>query len=157
MRPAPALLVLALAGALAGCNKEKIPFLGHWDGGFEVTSSTAAAPVAAINMRGYLQLYRTGDKFLMELSNPVQVLDLGGKWKMVGSHRIELTFREYKLSEPDLVKLKGMRRPFMDPADLKNAFSKPLLLDLSQDGKSLTGLLIRIGPLLGKHVFRKGT
>lgn len=156
MRPTLVATALTAIATLTGCNKERIPFLGHWDGGFDVTSSTASAPTTALNMRGYLQLYRTSDKFLIELSNPTQVLDLGGKWRMIGGKRIELTFRDFKLTEPDLTKLRGMRRPFLDPADLKAAYTKPLILDLSPDGKTLTGLLMRIGPLLGRHEFKKG-
>jgi hypothetical protein len=156
MRPTLVVTAFVAIGSLTGCNKERIPYLGHWDGGFNVTSSTASPPTAALNIRGYLQLYRTGDKFLIELSNPTQVLDLGGKWRMVGGKRIELAFHEFKLTEPDLAKLKGMRRPFLEPADLKIAYTKPLILDLSPDGKKLTGLLMRMGPLLGRHEFSKG-
>lgn len=143
-------------GALAGCNKEKMPYLGHWDGGFDVTSSTSAEPTKALAMRGYLQLYRTDEKFLIELSNPIQVLDLTGKWKMVGTKRIELTFHDFKLGEPDLDKIKAMRRPFIQPEELRAAYTKPLILTLSPDGKTLNGLLMRVGPLLGAHAFKKG-
>ena len=153
--PAVAAAIVAIA-TLTGCNKERIPYLGHWDGGFEVALSTSAAQSSAINMRGYLQLYRTDDKFLIQLSNPTQVLDLGGKWRMVGPRRVELTFHDFKLAEPDLNKLKGMGRPFLEPADLRAAYTKPLILDLSKDAKTLTGLLMRVGPLLGKHEFKKG-
>jgi hypothetical protein len=132
-----------------------MPYLGHWVGGFQVTSATREVPVAKLAMNGYLQLYRTDDKFLIQLSNPTQVLNLGGVWRMIGAHRIELTFNAFRIDEPDLTKLKGMRRAYLEPEDLKAAYSKPLILDLGPPG-TLNGLLVRVGPLLGRHVFMKG-
>ncbi|MHB8637393.1 MAG: hypothetical protein ACYC96_13065 [Fimbriimonadaceae bacterium] len=149
-------MLLAAGATVAGCNKERIPFLGHWDGGFDVTSTTASVPTTAIVLRGYIQLYRTNDRFLMEMANPLQLLDLAGNWRMVSSTRIELTFHNFKLTEPDLEKLKAMHKPYLDPVALRAAYTKPLILDLSPNGKQLTGLLVRVGPLLGTHVFRKG-
>lgn len=149
-------LVLCAAVAAAGCHKEQIPYLGYWHGGFEVDDSVPKADAQTAMPRGYLQLYRTHDKFLIELANQIQVLDLGGTWKMLNSHSIELTFHDFRLNEPDVDKLKAMRRSFIDPAALREVYGKPMVLHLSADGKTLEGLLVHIGPLLGKHRFIKG-
>ncbi len=100
-----ATLVFAVS-FLSGCNKQTIPYLGHWDGGFEVTSSTSTAQNEKLAMNGYLQLYRSHEKFLMQLSNPTQVLNVGGTWHMLGPKRIQLTFNSFRLDEPDLDKLR---------------------------------------------------
>lgn len=155
MRSTSVATAILVTAALTGCNKDHIPYLGHWDGGFVVTGAETGVPSAKLAMNGYLQLYRTNDKFLIQLSNPTQVLNLSGVWHMVGKNRIELTFNDFRLDEPDLTKLKAMRRPYIEPSDLKNAYSKTMVLVLSPDG-NLTGLLMRVGPLLGKHVFKKG-
>lgn len=155
MRRYPVIVAIA-AMTLLGCNKERMPYLGYWHGGFDVQSSTAAAPTSSINLRGYVQLYRTEDKFEIELSNPVQVMDVGGRWKMLGPNRIELTPHEFRINQKDIDKLKALRKPFIEPEVLRSAYSKPLVLNLQGDGKTLDGLLMRVGPLLGKHRFEKG-
>jgi hypothetical protein len=155
MRPTSAAAVLLAAALAGGCNKTRMPYFGHWLGGFETTSSTSLMSTSAIEFRGYLQLYRVDNKFLIQLSNQSQVLNLGGVWKVLRTNRIELTFNSFRLDEPDLDKLKAMRRPYLEPEDLRAAYGKPMILDLKPDG-SLEGLLVHVGPLIGKHAFKKG-
>jgi hypothetical protein len=157
-------LALAATLLLSGCFTGLAPYLGHWVGSFEVEQAAKGVPVDALNLKGYVQLYQTGDRCLLELANPAQKLTLKGTWKIatpsgretVKLRRVVVTVNDLVLEEPSLERLKALHRPFIDPAELRAAFAKPLILELSEDGKTMNGILVTIGPLLGHFHFIKG-
>lgn len=130
-----------------------MPFLGHWEGGLDVVSSKPGTNIDAVRLGGYLQLYQTHEKYSLELSNRLQVMDVTGTWKIVTGDRIQLTPGSISFSEPDVTRLAALRRPFINPQELKSAYGRPMVLDLRSG--TLNGLLVTVGPMEGRHSFHR--
>jgi hypothetical protein len=141
-------LWLLVVLALAGCtDKERTPVMGHWTGGFYTDEAEA--------LRGYLQLYRTGDKFKLRLASKVQELNMQGTWTMAKG-RIELRVGDIEFDNPSEATQKAMGIRVMDSEKVRNAYAKPLILDVSSDQKTLQGLTMTLDNLQGSHRFVKG-
>lgn len=138
------LLVLILAGC---ADKERTPVMGHWTGGFYTDEAEA--------MRGYLQLYRTGDKFKMRLASKIQELNFEGTWT-IAKGRIELRTGDIEFDNPTEATQKAMGLRVLDSEKVRNAYSKPVILDISGDQKTLKGLTMSLDNLQGSHKFVKG-
>lgn len=146
-----AIFGLALVACLTGCQTAQMPYLGHWNGGFvAVSGDKKAAP------EGYFQLYRMDNRFVMQLENSVQKLDIGGSWTILKKGRIEMKVKTLKISQPESDVMESMGKPYLSPDAIHKAYASPLIFDLSKDGQTLTGLLMKIGPLEGRHVFQHG-
>jgi hypothetical protein len=157
---------LAFCLLLAGCNDRLRPYLGHWDGEFAVSSSSV--PAEPLKLHGYVQLYETGDKFIIEIANPVQKLTLKGNWKLLklaarptehgdfSARMVDLFVTDFGLEQLPVERLRVTHRAYIEPAALHAAFGKPVVLRLSEDGKHLEGLLTTIGPMMGRFEFSKG-
>jgi len=133
---------------LAGCaDKERTPVMGHWTGGFYTDEAEA--------MRGYLQLYKTGDKFKMRLASKNQELIFDGTWT-IAKGRIELRVGNIEFENPSEADQKAMGIKVLDSEKVRNAYAKPLMLDVSADAKTLKGLTMTLDSLQGSHRFSKG-
>lgn len=129
----------------SGADKERSPVLGMWTGGFYTDEAEV--------LRGYLQLYRTGDKFKMRLGTKDQEMNFDGKWT-VAKKRIELRVTNIDFQNPTNETQKAMGLFIFDPDEVRAAYSKPITLDI--DDSKLSGLTISIGKLQGRHRFQKG-
>lgn len=152
-----ALVAIALSAvALSGCHKPNLPFLGHWSGKFELTGESEPADAKALVLGGYLQLYQTGSKAILDLTNKAQHVNIVGTWKLVSPKRAEVRLQNPKIDMPPLDQLTALKEPFLDPTVLQDKLTVPIILDLSTDKNHLTGLLTTIGPLKGRFVFTRG-
>jgi hypothetical protein len=147
----PFVLLLAV-----GCSHRDADLLGQWNGGFEPESAPAGTPTRDLAMKGYIHIYLNENKFKLELSNRFQVLKYEGHWQRLTPKRIELRVdtNGMTVDEPDLDKMKAMGKPILDPDAIKAFYGKPLILDVGKD--TLNGLLVTLGPMLGRHVFHRG-
>jgi|GEM_PF-2670872 len=152
-----AAILVVFTGSLIGCDRSALPFLGNWTGTFAVQKNASNQPTNRLTMTGYIQIYRTGSKFIMEFANPVQTLDLTGTWKLASGTRIMLHFTKFKLTEPGSDVLDATSSPVLTPDQLHSAYTPDMILDLAPDKLHLTGLLMKIGPLLGRHQLVKTT
>jgi len=142
------LLLLAIAIFAAGCiDKERAPVMGMWTGGFYTDKGQA--------FKGYLQLYRTGDKFKMRLASKDQAMDFEGTWT-IGKRRVELTVGDIKFDNPTEEDQKALGLKIISPEDVRGAYGKPVTLDLDEKDTRLTGLTFPLGSILGRHEFAKG-
>jgi len=142
------LLILFVAILAAGCvDKERAPVMGTWTGGFYTDKGQA--------FKGYLTLYRTGDKFKMRLASKDQAMDFEGTWT-IGKHRIALTTGEIKFENPTEEDQKALGLKIVTPDEVWAAYAKPVAFDLDASDRKLTGLTVALGSLSGRHEFGKG-
>jgi hypothetical protein len=142
------ILLLAPLLLLLGCvDKDRAPVLGHWTGGFYTDKAEV--------MRGYVQLYQTGDKFKMQLANPDQTMNFEGTWSIVKKH-IELRVADIKFENPSAEVQKALKLRIFGPEQVRSAYAKPIVLNIKSEGTELNGLTMTLGDIQGKHVFRKG-
>lgn len=135
-----AALVLAFA-CVVGCKSADKAYVGKWNGGFETDQK-------ADSWQGYLQIYATNDRFALHLDGPSAAIDMAGTWSLKG-HRFTLTSNDFKLD--DLGGHKGQV-----PSDaIRTAYQRPLVLDLDEQGTTLTGLRMSMGGARGVHRFAK--
>ncbi len=141
-------LPILLALLAAGCvDRSRVPVMGLWTGGFYADKGQA--------FKGYLQLYRTGDKFKMRLASKDQAIDFDGTWT-VDKRRIVLSVGDIKFDNPTEEDQKALGLKIIQPDEVRSAYSKPITLDLDQGETKLGGLTMTLGGLSGKHEFSKG-
>lgn len=131
-----------------------MPFLGKWSGGFTVeTAGKGVVGGARRNdLKGFLQLYRTDSRYELHLDGEQFGLVAGGKWTQKDG-RVSLAPTSVKVDDGGGEEARNPNRAWIDPAALSAAYSRPMSLRLSKDGKRMTGLLIDVGPLTGTHAF----
>jgi len=141
---------------LAGCGtRTAMPYLGKWSGGFDVEK---VGPGAAIKdpernrLKGFLQLYATNEKFELHLDGEQFGLIAKGTWKQKDG-RFTFSPNDVKIDDGGGEEARNPNRAWINPADLRAAYSRPLALRVSKDGQKLTGLLVDVGPLTGTHSF----
>ena len=76
-----------------------------------------------------------------------------GKGAAVTDPRVTLSSTSVKIDDGGGEEVRNPNRAWIDPAALREAYSRPLALRLSKDGQHLTGLLVEVGPLTGTHSF----
>lgn len=141
-------LALLLLLCLAGCaNREKVLAMGHWTGGFYSDKAEV--------LRGYLQLYGTGDKFKLRLANKNQGMSFDGTWTLE-KKRITLRISSIDFENPTQETQKSLGLLLIEPEAVRAAYGKPIVLDLDEGGRALKGLTMSIGKIQGSHLFTKG-
>lgn len=131
-----------------------MPFLGKWSGGLTVdrVGPGVVGGPERNNLKGFLQLYRTESRFELHLDGEQFGLVAGGSWTQKDG-QVTLSPKTVKIDDGGGQEARNPNRAWIDPADLRTAYSRPLALRLSKDGKRLTGLLVEVGPLTGTHAF----
>jgi hypothetical protein len=144
---------------LGGCNPNKaiMPFLGKWSGSFEVSDMTRAGSKEDMkreSLKGFVQVYATNRSYKMEMSGEQETIAISGTWK-IEANRITLNPRSIAIDDQGGADKRDPNKKFI-PADQAQAdYGLPLVLVESPDKKSLTGLKITIGALVGTHRFVK--
>ncbi len=137
----PVLIVL-------GCtDKERLPVMGQWTGGFYTDEAEV--------LRGYLQLYRGKDQFKMRLGSKHQEIDFTGTWT-VANNRIELRASDIKFTNPSEEKIRTLGLEILKADTVRDNYRKPIVLTIGEGNKSLTGLTMTVGKFQGRHKFNKG-
>jgi hypothetical protein len=134
-------------GKLRGSNKDLVPFAGRWIGGFEPEENRQNG------LDGHLQVYLSGKKFKLHLSGPQQSVELDGTWTKEGDRRIVLRPASIQIDDGGGAEMRDPNKPFIPSDDIRSALTREIPLDLSSDGKALTGLTTSMGELAGKHEF----
>jgi hypothetical protein len=152
------LLLLIPALLLSGCgSKENIPFLGRWKADFVVDRMTVPGTEKdqrREGLHGYLQVYQTGLKFKMRLEGEQEAIDGSGTWSHKGNH-VTLTFTDLKIDDMGGAQHRDPNLKFILPAAIQAAYQRELTLNMSPDKKTLNGLDVTIGNLVGRHVFTR--
>lgn len=153
-----AAVLFALTLRATGSNRELIPFTGRWGGGFEidtVTQGPASDEVKRQNrLEGYLQVYLTGRKYKLHLEGIQQGIDVDGTWTAKG-RRITLTPKEVKIDDRGGPEMRDPNKPYLPNEDVTAAYSKPIVLDQAEDGKSFKGLSMTVSRFIGRHAFKR--
>jgi hypothetical protein len=152
-------LLLILLVVVNGCTDAAIgPMAGHWQGEFNGSPTDPKVTMRPEwKFKGYLQLYATGMKFKMHLESQAQIVDATGTW----GHKNNKIYLATDKVEFDDSKTGGqlLQKPGLtpiDPTDVRDAISRPLVFSFSDNPQKLEGLKITIGPLLGRFDFTKG-
>jgi hypothetical protein len=150
--------LFALTLRATGSNRELIPYTGRWAGGFEidtVTQGPATEEVKRQNrLTGYLQVYLTGRKYKLHLEGIQQGIDIDGTWTAKG-RRIILTPKEVKIDDRGGPEMRDPNKPYLPNEDVTAAYSKPIVLDQSEDKQSFQGLSVTVSRFIGKHAFKR--
>ena len=149
--------VLALMLLVGGCSDPSIiPFAGYWDGQFKVQPADPGVKMRPEWVyKGYLQVYATNRNFKMHMESIAQIVDISGKWTNKGNKlylkadKVEFDDKGGKVVRPNGV------NP-IDPDAVRAAYSQEMVYEMSSDKKYLTSLDMSMGPVIGKHVFKKG-
>jgi len=141
-------------------NKDMLPYLGKWPGGF-VVSEVRRGPNTSVDqkrssLKGFVQIYATNHKFKLHLEGEQETIDVDGDWTRKAK-RMDLRVQHVVIDDQGGAALRDPNRKFILPDDIRAAYSRPLILDLSADGKNLNGLPMSIGDLTGRHLFAKET
>ncbi len=150
--------LLALAG-LAGCkNQAEMPYFGKYEGGYMVESTTnRLIPAAARwNLKGYLQLLATRDKFNLHLEGEQETVDIRGTWHLdQGMMRFWVT--ENKFDDLGGASTRNPNRTFTPAAAIRAAIGKEFTLGVGQaSGRvELHGALLVLGESTGHLQFGK--
>jgi hypothetical protein len=152
-------LALPLLLLLAGCGAKDDAVgraAGVWpDGKFAVESydgKTDAKSLQTYETKGMIALYATGMKFLIEMRTPQQGYTIKGKWK-AEKNRVTLTANDFVFDNPTEEDQKAYHLDIIAPDALRAAFAHDVVLDESVDKRSLTGLKMSIGKLIGRFEF----
>ncbi len=141
-----------------GSNQHLMPYFGRWKGGFEpesvLSGETEAGDLRRFRLEGYIQLYGTRMKCLVHLAGEQQEIDLTGTWKLENSSAV-LTFSDIKINDFGGEQQRDPNRKYIPNEAVQAAYRKPMILKLSADKKTLEGLTISLGELVGKHAFVK--
>jgi len=156
------LLIIAVSFAIiaeASCsNKDIMPFLGKWSGGFNVQRVTVGADTPKdrerSSLHGFVQIYATNRKFKLHLEGEQEALDLTGTWTFK-KNRMTLTTTDFAVDDQGGADMRNPNMKFIPADELRVGYTRPMVLDLSPDKKHLSGLPITIGGLVGKHDFAK--
>ena len=142
----------------AGCgDKAILPFLGKWQGQFEVQRmqiSGTESDRKRESLKGYVQVYADKHKFKMRMEGEQEAVDLTGIWSIKG-RQITLQFSEVVVDDMGGEQFRDPNRKFISPLDLRAAYGKPIVLNLSADKQHLDGLTMTMGGLTGRHVYVK--
>lgn len=149
--------LLAMIGFAAACaGKDAAPYLGKWNGKFVVESAGEDKDLARNELKGFLQLYRTGNRFTLHLSGEQQSIDAKGSWKVEGK-RITLHTKDLTIDDFGGEAKRDLRKKYIPADDVRKAYGGNLVLDAADDAKHLRGLTTNVGPLIGHHEFEKVT
>ncbi|RYG35796.1 hypothetical protein EON81_11650 [bacterium] len=156
MRRAAPLLLLALVGCTRA-NKELLPYLGKWNGAFEVESLSGATDkdLKRETLRGYLVLYATNRRFVMHLEGEQQGMDLDGAWTIDGK-QAKLKAVTFKIDDQGGEELRDPNRKWIPAADLKPTMEGQIVLNISADAQRLASPTTSIGARQGAFRFRRG-
>ena len=140
---------------IAGCSTDpaKVALSGNWDEKF-----VATAPVKHGEIKGYLQLYQTEDRFKISLSDKVQSMEITGKWELK-DNRVTLT--PTNGTGISYTGFQNADEPTKDPTlmttdRVTQVLGKQILLTLSADKATLTSMPLDLGPVKGSFTFQHG-
>lgn len=157
--PAIVLVILLYVTAQSSCsNKELVPYLGKWTGGFIVDSVSPAARSATDlkrnNLRGFIQVYATRHSFKMHLEGEQEIIDLAGNW-VLKRQRLTLKVNETKIDDFGGADVRNPNRKFIPSDAIRDTYTRPIVLDLSPDKHRYEGLPMTMGNLIGRHQFTR--
>ena len=134
-----------------------MPFLGKWLGQFEVATVAGGGTERdrkRETLSGYVQVYMTNRSYKMEMSGEQETINISGSWTIV-RNRITLQPKVITIDDQGGADKRDPNKKFIPVDEAKLAYSRPLILQESADKKSLSGLEITIGKLVGSHRFVK--
>ena len=132
--------------ALIGCNNnsERMPLFGKWDIEFIPTKAESKR----FTLSGYLMLYRNKDSFLLSIEGEQQGIEATGNWKLEKG-RVTLSATDIKIDDHGGESVRDPNLVYINNDAVRNTLSKPIILRVSEDKKSLKGLLISFSDLQG--------
>lgn len=154
------LVFLAVAAASLGCNREMTPVeraAGSWPGQFTIESvkeSEDKNEIAKWAMKGNLWLFVTKESFRLEMNTANQAFTVKGRWEAKGN-RITMRGDTYEFTFPKEEDIQAMNLPIVTADQIRSTFHAPIVLDLAEDRRTLTGLKTSMGSLIGKFEFTR--
>lgn len=145
--------------ALVGCGDQKtMPFLGQWNGAFDVekvvNGPDSEKDRKRHTLRGYVKIVLNKKSYQMKLEGEQQTVDIKGKWKYNGK-QLFLEPDDVKIGPDGSQEDLNPNRKSVPAEDLYVGYGKNLTFRINDDGRSLTGLTTTIAGLEGTHRFKK--
>lgn len=134
-----------------------MPFLGKWKGKFEVAEvqgGVTAQDIKRETLKGYVQVYATNRLYKLEMEGEQETIDVTGVWT-IKANRITLSPQKVDIDDQGGADKRDPNKKFIPSDEAQLAYNRPIVLTESRDKKSLTGLEISIGKLVGTHRFVK--
>jgi hypothetical protein len=147
------LLAVPLVGG-CGPDREIVPYLGKWTGGFQFENPGPEA--ADEEMRGNLILYAAKQRFRMNLEGAQQAIDIKGTWEL-GEDRVVLKVEEVFLDDGGGEDRRDPRLPYLPSPELRKTYTSPVVLLVGTDGKTLQSLPNTLAGRTVVHRFEKGS
>lgn len=147
-------VLLTVTYRARSANQDLRPFLGKWSGQFTPDSFRSGPDTEEDRRRsrleGYIQVYATGRKFKMHLEGEQQAIDVTGTWTSK-EKRLNLTPLDVQIDDQGGEEKRDPNKKYIPAEAVRAAYSKPLTFQLAEDGKSLKGLPISLGEMIGSH------
>jgi hypothetical protein len=147
-------VALLIVGALSavffarGSNKELMPYFGKWNGQFDTTDEAAG-------LRGYLQMYATGRRFVLDLQGPQQGIEVSGVWVEERTGQVVLSPNSITIDDWGGEEKRDPNKPYLSEDAVRSAFNRKIALSMSEDKKALEGLPMSIEGISGRLDFRR--
>ncbi len=152
------ILLLGLTVRATNANRDLLTYTGKWKGGFTVDSITTGPDDEAnrhrSRLQGYVQIYLSNRRFQLHLEGEQQGIDVDGSWTADGN-RVTLKPREVKIDDQGGEAKRDPNKKYIPNEAVMAAYNRPLVLIQTPDKKGYEGLVVTVGPLLGKHRFTK--
>ncbi len=124
--------------------------MGLWSDKFEI-ESPGKADIPPF--RGFLRLFGN-QKYQLHLENTAQRFDVTGAWK-VGTNGLTMDVARIQFQNPSELDQQTLKLTVIPVNDIQAAFGRSFILKLDPEEAAMTGLSIRMGPLVGHQVFVK--
>jgi len=150
-------IILVLSGRASCANKDLLPFLGKWKGGFVAQEFVDKPDAFSLKRHGFdatLQLYRTQESFILRLESEQESVDVKGTWSHRGQE-LRLAIRSVEIDDMGGADVRDPNRPFTAPEAIRKVYAGTMILRLSKDKKRLVGLPVTLDKVVGSHQFAK--
>lgn len=100
-------------------------------------------------MEGYVMIHASGKSFALHLEGPQETLDTSGTWTYEGKR---VTLKPLKIDIDDMggEALRNPNLPFIPTDALREAYLKPIVLELAKDKKHMNGLTFSVDRIVGR-------
>jgi hypothetical protein len=151
-------VLLTLTMRAKNSNQDLRPFLGKWSGEFKPesfrTGQGSEEDLRRSRLEGYIQVYATNRKFKMHLEGEQQAIDVTGTWTFE-EKKLNLTPLDVQIDDQGGEEMRDPNKKYIPADAVRATYSKPLSFRLGGDGKTLQGLPISLGEMIGSHRLEK--
>jgi hypothetical protein len=148
-------IAVGLVLVSSGCvNKERWPFLGKWNGGFEAESVNSKVPsdLKRWNMPGYIMLYATRWAFKMHIEAETSTIEAKGIWEL-RDKTLTLRINDLKIDDRGGEEKRDPNKKYISADAIQKTIGRQIVFRLSDDLKKMDTGLQSFDEVLGSFKF----